>query len=308
VNPLLIVNPASSGGRTGRIWPDLRRTIEQALGSCEVEMTRAPAHAIEIARQAKGFDRIISVGGDGTFSEVAAGVIEGGHGAAVGIIHQGTGGDYRKTLGIENRLDAYLGAIGRGQPRVVDVARAEYRGHDGQTGTRVFANAASIGMGGLVDKYVAEGSHMLGARAQYFMGSLKALINVAVGRIVADLELAEGKQETIRFPTRIVAVCNGQYFGGGMQIAPMATLDDGILEVLVFAGENRLPLLTAMNSVYSGQHVKHAAVHHYRVKSITLRLENDDEGDRFLLDVDGECLGRAPIKISVIPKALNVLA
>ncbi len=307
MKPLLIVNPASSGGRTGRVWNDLRRTVEQALGPCDVQMTDAQGHAVKLARDARGYERIVAVGGDGTFSEVAAGVIEGGHGAAVGLIHQGTGGDYRKTLGLENRLDTYLGAIGRAEPRLVDAARAEYRGHTGATETRAFVNAASIGMGGLVDKYVAEGSHMLGAKGQYFVASLKALLNVSVGRVVCDLELADGTKETVRYPTRIVALCNGRYFGGGMQIAPMALLDDGVLEFLIFVGEHRVPLLGAMNSVYSGKHVGHPAVKHYRVTSVSLRLDNDDEGDRFLLDVDGECLGRPPVKISVLPKALRVL-
>jgi YegS/Rv2252/BmrU family lipid kinase len=307
VKPLLIVNPASAGGRTGRIWRELARTIELALGPCEIEMTRASAHAIELARQAKGFDRIVAVGGDGTFSEVVAGVIAGGHEAAVGLIHQGTGGDFRRSLGLEHRLDTYLGAIGRFEPKLIDAAQVEYVGHDGQRQTRPFINAVSLGMGGLTDKYVAEGSRLFGARAQYLMGSLKALANVVVGRVVCELEF-EDQKETIRVPTRILAVCNGQYFGGGMHIAPMASLTDGALEVLVFAGESRLPLLTAMGSVYSGDHVGREGVRHYRVNAINVRLENDHEGDRFLLDVDGECLGRAPIRVSVLPKAVYVLA
>lgn len=306
MKPLMIVNPASAGGRTGRVWRDLSRTIEMALGPCEVEVTRSSGHALTIAREAKGFDRIVAVGGDGTFSEIVAGVIEGGHGAAVGLIHQGTGGDFRRSLGMEHRLDTYLGAIGRNDPELVDAAQVTYTDHEGRQQTRPFINAVSIGMGGLADKYVSEGSRLLGARAQYLMASLKALANVAVGRVVCDLEL-EGRKETVRMSTRILAICNGQYFGGGMQVAPMASLTDGVLEVMAFVGESRLPLLTAMGSIYSGEHVKRAGVEHYRVTAIDVRLENDHEGERFLLDVDGECLGRAPIRISVLPEAVNVL-
>jgi YegS/Rv2252/BmrU family lipid kinase len=307
VKPLLIVNPASGGGRTGRLWPELRRTIENAVGTCEVEMTKAPGHAIDIARHATGFDRIISVGGDGTFSEVAAGVVEGKVDAAVGLIHQGTGGDFRKTLGMEHRLDVYIGAIGRGETRLVDVGRVEYTGLDGTRQSRPFVNAISIGMGGLVDKYVGEGSKMLGAKATYLTASLKAVMTGAVGRAVCELE-SGGKTETLQFNSRIVAMCNGQYFGGGMQIAPMAKLDDGLLEFLAFTGGGRIPLLTAMNSVYSGGHLKNPSVQHRTVSAVTFRLLNEEANDRFLLDVDGEYLGHGPLRVTLVPKALRVLA
>lgn len=307
MKPLLIVNPASGGGRTGRLWPELRRAIEHAVGVCEVEMTTAPGHAIEIARQAKGFDRVVSVGGDGTFSEVSAGVIEGKVDTAVGLIHQGTGGDFRKTLGMEHRLDVYLGAIGRGETRLVDVGRVEYTGLDGQRQSRPFVNAISLGMGGLVDKYVGEGSKMLGAKATYLLASLKAVVTGAKGQLVCELE-SNGRTETLQFDSRIIAICNGRYFGGGMQIAPMAKLDDGALEFLAFTGGGRLPLLTAMNSVYSGGHLKNPSVQHRTVNAVTIRLLNEEDNGRFLLDVDGEYLGQGPLRVTLLPKALRVLA
>ncbi len=292
MKPLLIVNPASGGGRTG---------------ACEVEMTKAPGHAIDIVRQASGFDRIVSVGGDGTFSEVAAGVVEGKVDAAVGLIHQGTGGDFRKTLGMEHRLDVYLGALGRGETRMVDVGRVEYTGLDGKRQSRPFVNAISIGMGGLVDKYVGEGSKMFGAKATYLMASLKAVVTGAIGKVICEIE-SGSRTETLQFNSRILAICNGQYFGGGMQIAPMAKLDDGVLEFLAFTGGGRVPLLTAMNSVYSGGHLTNPSVQHRTITAVSVRLQNAEDSGRFLLDVDGEYLGQGPLRVTLIPKALRVLA
>jgi diacylglycerol kinase family enzyme len=117
-----------------------------------------------------------------------------------------------------------------------------------------------------------------------------------------------GRIETLQFNSRILAICNGQYFGGGMQIAPMAKLDDGALEFLAFTGGGRIPLLTAMNSVYSGGHLTNPSVQHRTISAVTVKLQNEEDSGRFLLDVDGEYLGQAPLRVTLMPKALRVLA
>lgn len=306
MKPLLIVNPAANGGKTREVWSDLRRPIERALGACEVAFTERSGHATSIAREAAPtYERIIAVGGDGTFSEVVSGVVESGAKPAVGIIHQGTGGDFRRSLGLEHRLDRYLAATNQ-EPRLIDAGLVEYIDRSGQRQLRRFANVASLGMGGLVDKYVSEGSRMLGGAATYFLASLKALANGAVGNLVCDVEGPEGKR-TLNLRTRILAVCNGRYFGGGMEVAPRAALDDGLFDVVAITGGGRVPLLGVLSTVYDGTHLSHAGVEYFRASSIAIRMVNDYESDRFLLDVDGECVGQAPVKLSVLPKALNVL-
>lgn len=313
MKPLLIVNPASGGGRTGRLLEELRRPVETVLGACELEVTNASGHARSIAREAasQGRDRIVAVGGDGTFSEVADGILSSdrhGDRSAIGLIHQGTGGDFRRSLALENRLDAFLAPIARGAPRAVDAGRVTYRDRSGNEAVRHFMNVASLGLGGLVDKYVGQGTRLLGGSALYLASSLEALARGAVGRLTLDVTHAGGRAETLRLKTRILAVCNGRFFGGGMQLAPMAALDDGVFEVIAVEGEHRLPLVRILAAVYGGTHLGMAGVRHLRVTSISIRLENEDVSDRFLLDVDGELAGSAPVRIDVLPKRLQVLA
>lgn len=305
MKPLLIVNPAANGGKTREMWSELRRPIERVLGACELAFTERTGHAIDLARAAAStFDRIIAVGGDGTFSEVASGVLASGAQPAVGLIHQGTGGDFRRSLGFEHRLDRYLAATTR-EPRLIDAGLVEYIDRAGQQQTRRFVNVASIGMGGLVDKYVSEGTRMLGGTATYFLATLKALANGAVGNLVCDIETEEGTR-TLNLQTRILAVCNGRYFGGGMEVAPRASLDDGLFDVVGILGGGRAPLVGVLSSVYNGSHLSHSSVEYFRARSISLRLVNDHDSERFLLDVDGECVGQAPVKLTVLPKALRV--
>ncbi len=136
MKPLLVVNPKSGGGATGRTFGAMRATIERALGDVEVAMTERSGHGIDLAREGAiaGHPLVVAVGGDGTFHEVVNGLMQArssdygaGHVRAkdvrVGMIAQGTGGDFRKTLGLEHRLDKYLDALKSGRERGLDVAK-----------------------------------------------------------------------------------------------------------------------------------------------------------------------------------------
>lgn len=309
MKPLLIVNPASCGGRTAKLFPELRRPIAHWLGEVDVVETQRPGHATELARAAAldGRERIVAVGGDGTFSEVTAGVLDAGAPAAVGILHQGTGGDFRRTLGLEHRPDRYLEAVAKNAPRAVDAGRVTHRDRQGNETQRWFVNVLSVGMGGLVDQEVAKPNRLIGGSALYFAASVKSLVTGAVGRVVCDVEYA-GERRTEHLETRMLAVCNGRYFGGGMEVAPMAQPDDGAFDVVVIGGEHRLPVLAASAAIYRGEHLKMRGVQHFKANRIALRLVNTDDTERFPLDVDGEAAGTVPVSIEVVPKALRVLA
>ena len=166
--PLVIVNPRSGGGRAGRTFDDVRAVIERRLGPVDVAFTRQPAHAIALAREAaeNGTALLIAVGGDGTLHEVANGVLDAGVGdrTAVGYVGQGTGGDFRRTLGIEHRLDAYVESIASGRTLAVDAGKLRFLARDGAHATRWFVNILSAGMGGLVDRYVSETTKVLGGK------------------------------------------------------------------------------------------------------------------------------------------------
>src|SRR5690606_38550977 len=131
--PLLVVNPRSGGGALERAFAGMRPAIERALGDVEIAMTERPEHGRDLAREGAlaGPPLVVAVGGDGTFHEVVNGLMEakgGGYGTRaddvrVGLIAQGTGGDFRRTVGIEHRLDRYLDALSSGHERPLDVGR-----------------------------------------------------------------------------------------------------------------------------------------------------------------------------------------
>jgi diacylglycerol kinase (ATP) len=306
VKPVLVVNPCSGGGRTGKVFGEMRAAIARALGEVEVLTTERAGHAMDLAREAAdaGAPLVVAVGGDGTLHEVVNGVMRAAkREARVGLIAQGTGGDFRKTLGLEHRLDAYLDALASGTERPIDVAQLTYTRADGERATRYFVNIYSAGMGGLVDLFVAQGSKALGGKAAYYVASVKALLRAARAR-VRCVVTSEGKTEERVVSTYMLAVCNGRYFGGGMHVAPMAQLDDGKLEIVAMDAPSKLAFAMRSNSIYAGEHLRAPTTTHFSCEKVELHLTNADDTGVFLNDVDGEPLGGLPATVEIVPKAI----
>jgi diacylglycerol kinase family enzyme len=217
----------------------------------------------------------------------------------VGLIGQGTGGDFRKTLRLEHRLDKYLDALASGRERKIDVGR--FTG-GGKT-NHFFVNILSAGMGGLVDRYVADAPRMLGGKAAYFGASVKALVNARLGNVKCTLE-RDGKTEEHRIKSYMVAICNGRFFGGGMKIAPEADVSDGIFEIVALGATSKLAFALYSRDIYSGAHMAREGTVHLRAQKVKLELANDDAKSAYLLDVDGEPMGGLPLEIEVVPNAL----
>lgn len=308
MDPLLIVNPSAASGRAGRTFAQVLAVIERRLGSLDVAVTERPGHATSLAYAGAldGRSLIIAVGGDGTLHEVANGVLDGGGRAALGYVGQGTGGDFRRTLDIPHRLDAYVEALASGRERAVDVGRATFRGPDGATRVRWFVNILSMGMGGLVDRYVATTTKAFGSKAAYFWASTRALASVRRARLHCTVSLGDERGDR-QLDAFVLGVCNGGYFGGGMRLAPMAEPDDGLFDVVVMNAPSKLAFAAYSSRIYGGRHMSARGVSHFRCDRIKVELQDESLSDAFLLDVDGEPLGALPVEIELVPRALRVL-
>lgn len=313
--PLVIVNPRAGGVRAASEIEALKKVIEGALGGVDFALTERPRHATELAETAAKAGRkvIVATGGDGSIHEVVNGIMAaraaGATGSALGIIGRGTGGDLCRTLGLEHKLDRYLAAIAAGVSRGIDVGRFSYAPSPGDAGpprSGFFVNILSAGMSGLVDRYVHDMARWAGGKAGYFLASARALLASEMGVVRLRLELA-GEKTDIEASTRMIAFCNGRYFGSGMFVAPMAEPDDGIFEVIDLGASSKVGFALRNGAVYSGSHLKQPEVHHHRCDKATLELVNVRARETFLLDVDGEPLGAPPLSIEVLPRALPVL-
>ena len=308
--PLLIVNPASGSDRSARNLVRVLERVQERLGDVVVRYTSRPGHAKELAAEAgrEGYGLIVAVGGDGTFSEVANGVLSSKRDdIAVGLINLGTGGDFRRSLGIEGGVDRCLDVLASGRERLVDVGRARFRAVDGRLVDHFFVNVLSAGLGGLVDRYIERMPALIGGKAGYYLASLGAVV-VSREQPLRAVVTWEGETHEQIIPAYLIAICNGRWFGGGMDVAPMAFPDDGRLEVITITARTKFVLADRIRGVYAGRHLLEPTVHHSPCSRIELSIDDEAAQRRFFLDVDGEALGFLPLQAEVIPKALRVRA
>ncbi|MEM9490297.1 MAG: YegS/Rv2252/BmrU family lipid kinase, partial [Myxococcota bacterium] len=247
---VLVVNPQSQNGALGRRWPDVAQLLHRELGSFEEVRTGAPGDATRLAREAlvAGAERVVAIGGDGTINEVANGFFDDGQPVAaeacLGILPFGTGGDFRKTLGIPNDLAGAARLLAAETTRTIDVGTLEYVDRYGQPAHRIFVNIASFGISGLVDRLVNESSKRLGGTLSFLSGSLRASMRYTNQRV--HITFDGEPDDSLDMTINMVAVANGRYFGGGMFIAPDAELDDGYFDVVALGD------ITMRDMVFNG--------------------------------------------------------
>ncbi|HEY8377769.1 MAG TPA: diacylglycerol kinase family protein [Nannocystis sp.] len=309
-----IVNPKSSGGRLGRVWPEVQKKLEAALGGpVEVAFTDAPMAAARLTREAlqDGVELVVACGGDGTNNEVVNGFfapsrpgepdVKVAPEAALSILMLGTGGDFRKSFGAAGDVATQVRRIAEAGPRPLDVGRLDYVADDGSPATRYFINIASFGVSGAIDREVnrARLSKLLGGRFAYFAATVRGMARYRSRPVL--LRVDDGPEQ--RFVVNTVAVCNGQYFGGGMHVAPMADPGDGRFELIVMHDLGVLDLIRNPNAIYRGEHLGLPKVKHFQGRRVEARPE---DGSEVLLDVDGEAPGRLPATFTVLPGALTL--
>jgi len=299
----LVVNPQSAGGATGRRWPEIRAEVLRAVGDgAEHAFTERPMHAAALTAEAlkSGFRRIVAVGGDGTLNEVVNGFFQDGSvapaDACLALVPRGTGGDFRRTFGLNGSLRESCQRLA-GEVRPLDVGRVRFTRPDGSSGARYFVNVASFGVSGKVDQAVNSGSKALGGKASFFIASVRTLLGWRDQKV--RIRVDGGPEESLAITT--LAVANGQYFGGGMRVAPEADPSDGQFDVTIWSGYHLKDFALKSASVYDGRHVRWAGTRTLRCRR--LDAASDEE---VLLDVDGEQPGRLPATFEILPGALRI--
>lgn len=308
----LLVNPRAGAGRARAVGPRVERAFARLGVRAELVWTSGPSEATELVRAAlrRGTPGVAVVGGDGTLSEAANGFFEAGRAidarAWLAPISAGTGGDFRKTLGSANwgwyarSIEATVERIWRAPVRRIDVGHLRYVSHGGEPRERVFLNIASFGVGGLVDRLVNDAPKWTGGRAAFLLGTARALLRYRPQRVRVRLDDGEPREATITN----VAVANGRFFGGGMKVAPEASLDDGRFDVVTMHAMDLGRALRTALRIYRGTHVGQPGVEMHRAEVV--EAEPIDPTEAVLLDVDGEAPGRLPARFCMLPSALPI--
>lgn len=298
----MIVNPRSGRGMTESRWARLRGGLADGLGELDSAFTTSRRDAAAIARRETEAGRrlIVAMGGDGTISEVADGILAAGGGAELGIIPRGTGGDFRRTLELPDDIADAARRIRDGAPRVIDAGRATYRGHDGQVETRHFVNVASFGFSSAVARRANQSTKRFGGKIAFLTATVGALVSYDN----TDVWIRADGGEPQRRRVLLAALGNGRFFGGGMKICPQAALDDGVFDLVTVGDFSRAEVLTNVSRLYSGTHleledVQSACVRRLEVSPVEAELQVP-------VELDGETPGHLPAIFEILPGALRV--
>lgn len=304
---VLVVNPRSQGGRLGKRWKDIADTIGRAFPFDEL-ITEGPHDAIRLTREALrgGAERVVAIGGDGTINEVVNGFFDDqgkpiAPEASFAVIPFGTGGDFRRTANLPTELADAARVIAADHRRKIDVGRLEFTTPGGVRAARMFANIASFGVSGVVDRLVNESGKRLG-RLSFALATARATWSYTNQRVQLVFDGGDRVEATIN----TVAIANGRYFGGAMMVAPHAELDDGQFDVIAMGDFGFADLLRSGRRLYQGTHLAMDKVTARRARVV--EAEPIDPGAVIELDVDGENPGRLPARFELVPAALWLVA
>ena len=280
----LVINPAAGGGRGAKKLPAVRAAL--SAHDLVVTATRSLEHADDLVAAALADDRVVvAMGGDGIVGRVAGAVAAGG--GVMGVLPGGRGNDFCRSVGIPLDPVAACAVISTGVVTPIDLGYAD--------GT-AFIGIASIGFDSDVQERVLTSKLPLG-QLTYLVGSLTTVFTWKPATFTCT---ADGRP--LDLTGWSVAVANTGMYGGGMRLAPAASVTDGLLDVVTSSTTSKLTFLRALPKLFKGTHVDEPSVRVLTAATVTL------DADRpFRVFADGDPVATVPCTITVKPAALRVI-
>lgn len=295
----LIVNARAGRGIVSKNLTEVCENLDKRELDYEIRMTEGRGHATQIARETleAGGRFLVAVGGDGTIHEVVNGMIENDVAivpdAVLGVVAAGTGCDFIKTFGIPPAPSHAVAHLDGDGSFPIDIGKITFQ-RDGRTVVRYFANIAEVGLGAAVVARAERLPRWLGPTVYFFAFWLSIK-----GHKMADVKV-DLVDRTYEGGMNNLVVANGQFFGGGMKIAPKAAPTDGLLDVQIEHAHKR-EAIAIMPKVYKGQHIPHPDI--FEAKRVRLSVESDRP---LLIEADGEVLGETPASFDLLKEAIHL--
>jgi len=286
----IILNPAAEKGDAEKaIWPRAEKYFKERKIAYDLDRTFVPGHGTILAKKAveDGFDTIVSVGGDGSASDIVNGIV--GSGVTFGIIPAGVGNDFVKMIGlsIKNTEEA-CNTILEGHTKKVDL---------GVVNEKYFLNMVGIGF----DGEVAEAKTR---SAKYVRGFYAYLIQIFPLLFTYQPKQVRIQMDGITIDASILllTIGNGRYSGGGFKMTPKAEIDDGLLDICLVNYPGKLNVLLNISKVPKGEHLSLPFTTYFRAKELTVESEN-----QMVAHVDGEVVKEHKFHLKILPQALKLL-
>ncbi len=283
-----IVNPAAGTGYALEAMEKLEKKLQLCGEEYSIFRTERPGHgtilAAELAKD-KTVTAVISVGGDGTAGEVAAGLT--GTGKPMGIIPAGTGNDFIKSAGIPGDPDKALEKVFTGKAEAIDT---------GTVNERFFLNVCGTGFDVTVLDYAESEKEKHRGLTPYLLGLIKAIFHYESTRLTltADGEKTEGQ-------FLICSIANGRYIGGGIPICPEANIRDGMLDLVTIRNIRKWQIPLYLPGLMMSKDLKFKITSHRRVSEVLL------EGNDLRINIDGDIVSMSRADFRINPGSLFLI-
>ncbi len=299
----VILNPKAGDGKAGKKAGKIEEILNHYFDHWELKQTKAPRHAIQLAKEAtdNGCTIVTAVGGDGSCHEVVNGIMTSEKDAIFSLIPFGTGSDLRRTLKIPDGLEQAIKISAHGTDRIVDVGVAMVTTDDGPK-KRYFINVAGFGANGAVVEKTNSESKKWGGRITFLKATIHTTMTYRAPKVQMYWQDSNTKHE---WNGELLScfVANAQFCGGGMKVAPQNSICDQNLHLSILPNMSVPQQLYHIPKLYNGtiskvpdsvcssiQELKVAALHGIKVQ----------------IDLDGELGGRLPATFSIAKQALTI--
>jgi diacylglycerol kinase (ATP) len=329
IDTVLVVNPNSSSGLTGKGWNDLYSEIKHALGTTNVKvaLTKKPGDGTKLARQflKQGFKKVVAIGGDGTLNEIANGFFEepvGIHSnkidgepvagspplkpvnpdAIMGIVPAGTRNVLAKSLGLPEGVANCCRTFQLGKPKKMDVIYATVTSQEDHSSTtsRIVLNAAEMGIAGEIIERSKKVRQVLNSRIVSTITSIATTLPTYQSN---ECEITIGNDEKkLAIKMTMAVVANGQFLGGGFKAAPHANMSDGLLDLVILKDSGSLKMIDELINMKDGDYNEEDNITYRQTAKVSLISKERD----VTVTVDGEPIGILPATFQIVPHALTL--
>lgn len=293
---LAIVNPLAGRSR-GHSWPAVEQALRAAGIALDVEYTKGLHDGERIAHDAVlgGRRQLLVAGGDGSVHDVVNGIMSAGPVHAqvtLAVVPLGTGNDWARSLGMDLAPRELAAAIAAGRTMQHDMGVIDFP-EAVPPCRRWFINVAGAGF----DSYVISRlPHHVPSALVYLRGAVTGLLSYRAPRFTIQ---ADG--HVIDRQLLVAFVANAQTCGNGMQVAPVARADDGLLDLVTIEEVGWLRALFKIAKLYRGTILGDPVVRHVRTPTVRIDAEPSAE-----VEAEGQIVGRTPAVFSVLPGSLRV--
>jgi diacylglycerol kinase family enzyme len=341
---VLIVNPSSSSGSTGKNWDDLYLKIKEIFGeNPEVAFTKKSGDGTILARAflEKGVKNIIAIGGDGTINEVANGFFvfqeeddndnnnpditpitatafpepptfrQINPNAVLGIVPSGTRNVLAKSLNLPTGdLECCKHFVGS-KTQKIDVISATATNPSiakhPMTQPRIFLNAAEIGVGAEIIDRSKRVKEKVKSRIVSTISSVVITLPTYTSKL-CEIFIDDGRGTNNNILTKMTmcVIANGKYLGGGLTVAPQASVSDGLLDMVILKNSGSFKMLEEFISMKNSNYTSDDKdIIYMRAKRVSIRSREEKKRD-ITVTIDGEPIGILPATFQVYPNVLLV--